>query len=44
MIKLTKKQEKQLLEGNPGTGIMIYKSGEKEYTKLNFYVGKDNKI
>ena len=43
-MKLTTKQINELLNCHIGVGYVIYKSGEDEITKFEFYLGKDNKV
>jgi uncharacterized protein YraI len=40
----TKGQRKKLYECRHGYGWIVFRSGDKEITEIEIYVGKDNKV
>ena len=43
-MNTTKGQRKKLYECNHGYGWLVFRSGDKEITEVEIYVGRDNKV
>lgn len=43
-MKTTKGQRKKLYDLRPGSGWIVFNSGNGEITEIEIYVGRDNKL